>query len=847
MRGDAARVIENVAASVADGARVDWDRAGAQVSGRELRIMKHLRLIDSLAEVYRTLPSFAADDGSGANHRPDYPEGPRWGRLILFDRIGRGTSADVFRAWDAELQREVALKLLHDDGVTGEARANARLLQEARRLARIRHPHVAHVYGAERHEERIGLWMELVRGRSLDAIVREDGPLAVNEATHIGIDLCSALAAVHGAGLLHRDVKAQNVIREDDGRTVLMDFGTGEEIEDRTPRLAGTPLYLAPEILKHRPASVQSDVYGVGVLLFYLVTGEFPVKGDSMEGLAEAHREGRARNLREVRPDVPAALARVVDRALAPEPSRRYASASAMEAALRQTLDVAPGRRTAAGLQWGLIATTTAATIVALVATLYGRPPSRSSSSSFTSLAVLPLRLVSAEAEAPYLADGLTDQLITTLSEIHSLRVTALTSVSRFKGSTASAAEIARELGVDGIIEGTVAVQAGVGGQPPRARVNVRVIKAGTDLDIWSGSLERPFGDMLALESELARTITREVRGVLTPNETAHLRQARPTDPDAERAYFEGRAHLGQLASRAELALGAFKRALAIDPNHAGAHAGAARSYIALGFDRAISQPEARASALAEASRALELDEGSAEAHGALADIKFFYDWDWDGAEREYRRAIDLGPSASEIRSQYAQFLAALSRPREAEAETSNALTLNPLSGEAALTRALILYYARRYDEALNAVDHAAQLDPSLATTEFLRGRIYDAQRRYAEAADATDRAIRRASTVALGWRVQALRLKALSGDLADARSGFAKLVGQSTAAHLGSSPHAAYLHLSLGQPEEALSALEHAVSQRDPGVLWMAVDPRLDPLRKMPAFTALLHRVGLR
>ena len=300
LRADAARVVENVAASIADGAHVDWEQADANVSGRELRLVQHLRVIDSLAGVYRTLPSLVEDE-AGPGTRPDYPEGPRWGRLILLDRIGSGSSADVYRAWDAELQREVALKLLRDEGVSGSAPANARLLQEARRLARIRHPHVVHVYGAERHEERIGLWMELVRGRSIDEVVRQDGPIDVAEAAHVGIDLCSALAAVHGAGLLHRDVKAQNVIREDSGRLVLMDFGTGEEIEDQTPRLAGTPIYLSPEVISRGPASVQSDLYAVGVLLFYAVTGEFPVVGDSLDG-ARPGASGRPVSRRSRRP-----------------------------------------------------------------------------------------------------------------------------------------------------------------------------------------------------------------------------------------------------------------------------------------------------------------------------------------------------------------------------------------------------------------------------------------------------------------------------------------------------------------------------------------------------------------
>ncbi len=849
MRADAARIVENVAASIADGARVDWDQADTQVSGRELRLVRHLRLIDSLAEVYRTLPSLV-EDVPGPSTRPDFPEGPRWGRLILLDRIGHGTSADVFRAWDAELQREVALKLLHDDGVSGDGPANARLLQEARRLARIRHPHVVHVYGAERHEERIGLWMELVRGRSLDDIVQQDGTIAPSEVAHLGIDLCSALSAVHGAGVLHRDIKAQNVLREDDGRVVLMDFGTGEEIEEKdgkSRRLAGTPIYLAPEIVAHGAASVQSDIYAVGVLLFYALTGAFPVVGDSLDGLALAHREGRRRTVREAQPDVPSGIARVVDRALSPDPRRRYSSASAMESALRQALEALPGQRVSAPGYWWLIATTIAA-IVALVGTLVtNRPKAVAASTSIDSVAVLPLRYVSGEGEAPYFADGLTDQLITTLGQIHSLKVTAQTSVARFKGSDTPASEIARQLGVEGIVEGTVAVQKGTGNQPARARVNVRVIRAGTDVELWAGSLERPLGDMLALESELARTITREVRGVLTPAEAVRLRNARPTDPAAEQAYFEGRAHLAQFATRANLAQAAFLRALAIDPNHAGAHAGLARSYVALGFSRAMSQAEARALALSETTRALELDDGLADAHGVLADIKFFYDWDWQGAEREYQRALALEPSASSIRGQYAQFLAALNRPQEADAEVTQAVSVNPLSAEAALNRALILYYARRYDDAVTATEHARQLDPNLPTTYFLLGRIDEARGKLSDASEATDRAIRTSSTVAAGWRTQAIRLQAMQGEQAAARAAFARLLADPAGARLAGSPQEAYVYLALEQQDDAMRSLARAVRERDPAVLWLAVDPRLDPLRTVPEFESLLKAVGLR
>ena len=323
-------VLGRLAASVADGTPVDWSHIEADIAPRERRLVPHLRLVESIASLYRSIP--ALDETA-----PDIvPSGPRWGRLVMLERIGQGMSCEVYRAFDTDLYRHVALKLLHEEGQAARV-AHDRILQEARRLARVRHSHVVQVLGAEQHNDRVGLWMELVEGESLDRIVKARGTFGAREGSVIGQDICSALASVHAAGLLHRDVKAQNVMREAGGRIVLMDFGTGEELfRDRgTARIVGTPLYLAPEILDGKSASIQSDLYSVGVLLFYLVTGEFPVTASNIEQLAAAHRQRQLRRLRDVRPDLPSPFVKVIDRALEHEPAARFQSAGEMEAALR--------------------------------------------------------------------------------------------------------------------------------------------------------------------------------------------------------------------------------------------------------------------------------------------------------------------------------------------------------------------------------------------------------------------------------------------------------------------------------------------------------------------------------
>jgi tetratricopeptide (TPR) repeat protein len=404
---------------------------------------------------------------------------------------------------------------------------------------------------------------------------------------------------------------------------------------------------------------------------------------------------------------------------------------------------------------------------------------------------------------------------------------------------------IAKQLAVDGVLDGTLSVERGSTGDG-NVRVSARVLQAGTGAELWSGTLERPLGNVAALETDLARALARSIHAKLSPGEVSRLHAPRSTTPQAEQAYLQGRAHLAQFASRATLALRAFQRAIELDPGYAAAHAGAARSYIAMGFDRAISQPEARALALAEVTRALDIDPGLPEGHGILADLHFYYDWDFSGAEREYKLALEAEPSASYERSQYAQFLAAMRRFDEARHEIAEAQRLDPLSAQVALTNALILYYGRHYDEARAAAQHAESLDPTLPTTHFLMGRILEAAGDLSGASEETRRAIESSAIVAAGWRVQALRLDALQGRIPQARSGLAALMARTEAGDLRSSSHEAYVRLATGEPDAALAALDRAVANRDVSVLWIDVDPRLDPVKGRPEFLELRRRIGL-
>jgi serine/threonine-protein kinase len=282
-------------------------------------------------------------DGSGAGSPP--AAGARtWGGFQLIESLGHGGFGRVYRAWESSLAREVALKIIR---VPDPAQATT-VLHEGRLLARVRHPNIVTVHGAQQVGDEIGIWMELIRGRSLAELVRQQGPMSADEAAVVGVHLCQAVAAVHGAGLLHRDIKAQNVMRESGGRIVLMDFGAGREAADPDHsgrgELPGTPRYMAPELFAGQAASRASDIYSLGVLLFFLVTREFPVDGRNVMDFALAHGARRRLSLADVRPDLPAAFLRVVERALSPVPPDRYQSAGAMLQALNDAIPVASQR-----------------------------------------------------------------------------------------------------------------------------------------------------------------------------------------------------------------------------------------------------------------------------------------------------------------------------------------------------------------------------------------------------------------------------------------------------------------------------------------------------------------------
>ncbi len=334
-----------------------------------------------------------------------------------------------------------------------------------------------------------------------------------------------------------------------------------------------------------------------------------------------------------------------------------------------------------------------------------------------------------------------------------------------FKDSKVPVKDLINTLGVDAYLEGSVAVIQAGGSTTGRVRLITRLIEAGTGDQLLQLTLERPLGDALALEAELARHVAKAVKATVTDKESARFAQVRSTSPAAEEAYFQGRYHLAQYGiERSQRALESFKRAVNLDPRHAAAHAGAARAYLDLGIAGVITQAAARLDALKEVTQALEINEDQEDAQLALGDLKFRHDWDWKGGEAGYRKAIELNGSFTFARTQYARYLAAARRLDDAVVEASRAVELDPLSSDSAQTLGLIFYYKRDYKQAIQALEQALKLDPGSARARFVLGRVYDAQGRTDQAIEQTSQAIDMADDAGVGWKYRLFGCKLSQG-----------------------------------------------------------------------------------
>lgn len=837
-----------MAEAIADGRAIAWeDVEGSSDAGASVGIVQELRLLAVLARVHRTSGTVVVDSQGSQDALSVGSLEPlrEWGPFEVIEELGRGTFGHVYRARDVRLDREVALKLFAaKPGIRAE---HLTVVSEGRLLAKVRHPNVITVYGADVIDGTVGIWMELLNGRTLQQELDERGHLGAREAALIGIDLCRALAAVHKAGLVHRDVKAQNVMREDGGRIVLMDFGAGREVDAPAGQvtMAGTPLYMAPEVLAGGSATPSSDLYSLGVLLYRLVTNDFPVFALTMEALQHAHATGSRRRLRNVRPELPATFIRQVEAATGAAPSDRPASAAALEERLEAVLVSEEARGRGGKASWWTRGRQAAMAAVLVIAFLAWRSEGvrelfAPSGTGIRSVAVLPFTNLTGQADQEYLADGATQILIGNLARLKSLRVISRTSAMTYKGSNKPLAAIARELNVEGIVEGSVARSG------DRLRVTVQLLRANEQF-LWGHTYERPMADLITVQGEISGMIADAVSLSLTPDERRNLASTPGIQVLAQDAFLRGLHRMNDFrAESLKLALADLLEAVRLDPTSARAFATLSQCYLHLGAREVLDHHESYTNALRAATRALQLNDTVAEAHTQLAEVKFYYEWNWDWARREYERSLELNPNNSHAMARYSLFLSALGRADEAIRWAALAQQLDPLSTTVRFSPGMAFFYAHRYDEAVAAFFRLKDLPPYSLTASDRVGlaRAHAARGRLGEALSEINGAIQQGGALA-AWTAELGRIHAQAGDTAEALRILKSLEAQPTV-RAQIPAQLAFLHAALGSIDVAFEGLTRAVDERSPAMLWINVDPRFDPVRGDPRYGELTLRVGL-
>jgi serine/threonine-protein kinase len=836
------QLLDDLAGAVLDGAAVDWAAAESSAGAAAQPLVRHLRLVASVARLHRdVLPTETASAPPPA--QPDKAIPDRWGHLLLLECVGRGAFGEVFRAWDTRLDREVALKLL--PAAPSSQTAATSIIQEGRLLAKVRHPNVVTIHGAEQIGNRIGLWMEFVRGHTLEQLLQRGTTFRAPEVIGIGVELCRAVSAVHAAGLLHRDIKAHNVTRAEDGRVVLMDFGAGKELDDSSSSdLTGTPLYLAPEVLAGGPATLQSDIYSLGVLLYHLATGAYPVHGRTIRDIRRAHERHERVALRTAEPALRPALARVIERATDPQPTRRYKTVDA----LARDLAVLQRRPAIVRVGYGVAASAAFLVGAGLIwdASTRRADDRRNLASRLVSLiagaptpavrpviVVLPFRNTS--RERGLLVDSLTAGLIQQLGSVNGLEVISQTSSFMLRDKEPDFAHVRRLLSVNHVVQG----DATLSGNTLVIRAALIPIAGGDPL--WNDTLTREVrtaGDLTDVLAGIARTIVDEFGLTAGP-----IQRRYATTIGTYEKYLKARELRGARGWVARDAVALFEEVIREDPSFAPAQAALAATYGGLGVmypaanlsrspetagDYTIPPGQAAALMRPLAEGALGIDPGLAEAHAAMG-FTHALEHHWVDAEASFRRAIALDPTITAV---YGDFVVSTLQPwgrlNEALATLEAALQADPLSLDLRRTLAHIQLLAGRHDDALQNCQRVVDANPDFPFAELICIRALLVKGR---TADALDRINKHPNLDYLSY------FNAITGQRAAAEAAAAKL------AHL---PYRqASLYTALGDMQRAVEAFERFAALNPTRAAGVLGDPELARLRREPRVEEFRRTLG--
>jgi len=751
--------------------------------------------------------------------------GTRLGPYEIECLLGAGGMGHVYKARDRRLQRDVAIKLLRRESPL-QWDFHTRLQREATAAAAVTHPHICTLYDMHQDGDASFLVMEYLEGETL-AVRLARGPLDLSESIAIGAQIADALAAAHASNLIHRDLKPSNVMLTRTGAK-LLDFGlarilAGARLQQMPTDLTatdasvngmliGTLQYMAPEQIEGQSVDHRADIFALGAVLHEMISGRAAFGGRSRGEIIALILRGNPPSLRASRPHVSAMLSALVKTCLAKKPVYRWQSAADVATSLKTIASTPVRRRSEANPDRG--------------------------SRTMRSLVVLPLDNMTGDPNQQYLADGMTECLISSMSVIGQLKIISRSSAMKYRTSSKPLDEIASELGVDGMIRGSVRrSETGVG-------VSVSLMRAMSSEPLWSEEYDRPLTDLFRVQGEIAETIAAEIYLKLTATERRRFRSQHATSPEISEAYLRGRYYWNRETPEAlQRSFQYLSVAVQRDPDYAAAHAALADWYLSAGNHALVPVPEGLAKAKAAALRALELDAGLAEAYACLGRVAM-HECDTQRARAEFETALRLNPNLVEPIIWSARLFSNLSLHSEAIERIERAKQLDPVSPRPYLSASAVYYIARDFERALEESRRALEFEPRLPPAFYFAGMSQLSLGHFDDAIASLEAAVRLGHGHAAGVAGTAVAY-ARAGRAEEAQKILEEMKERATRAEI-SPYYFAEVYLALGDPDKALSYLRRSYELRIPDMIGIAVDPLFEPLHDRPGFQQLVRDLAV-